>query len=121
MSCVERDRSVDIADQIAKGRHREAGYGFAMRSGADEAAYADKPPSIGRLSQPDDLDSAPGVRRMHHASAADVDADMSEPRKEEQVARLHLGTCYGPAQVMERVRAVWKFDPQPPVSPVDEP
>jgi hypothetical protein len=58
---------------------------------------------------------------MHHASAANVDADVPESRKEEQVTGLHLGTCYRPAKFMERVGAVWKLDAQPPVRPVDEP
>ena len=92
-----------------------------VQSGAEDAADADEPPSIGRVSQVYDLDSGAGVWRVNHPAVTDVDADVPEPGKEEQVARLQLGTCYRSAQFMERVGAVWKLDAQPSVRPVDEP
>jgi hypothetical protein len=57
---------------------------------------------------------------VHHPAVTDVDADVAEPGKEEQIASLHLGTWYRPAKFMKRVRAVWKLDAQPSVRPVDE-
>jgi len=61
------------------------------------------------------------MRRVHHASAANVNADVSEPGKEEQVAGPHSGSCHAPSLVVERVRAVRQPNAQPPVRPVDKP
>ena len=85
------------------------------------ATDADEPSAVGRVSQVYDLDSGAGVWRVNHPAVTDVDADVPESRKEEQVAWLHLGTCYRPAKFVECVGAVWKLDAKPPVRPVDEP
>src|SRR5438105_929893 len=61
------------------------------------------------------------MRRVHHASVADVDAYVTESGKEEQVARLHPGACHAPTQVIERVGAVREFHAESSVCPVDEP
>jgi hypothetical protein len=46
--------------------------------GVAYAANADEPRPVRRAPQLDDLDSGAGVRCVHHAPAADVDADVSE-------------------------------------------
>ena len=93
----------------------------ACRDLPDDAADADDARAVRRASQPDDLNSCAGVRRVHHPPTADVDADVSEPGEEEQVAGLHPGSRDSPTVVVERVRAVRERDAQPCVRPVDEP
>src|SRR2546426_9634296 len=86
----------------------------------NDAPNADEPGAIGRATQAHDLDQAAGVRRVNHPPAPDVDADVPEPGKEEQVAGLHSGTRYPPTLVIERVRTVREFDADSSVCPVDE-
>ena len=88
---------------------------------AEDATNCDESRPVRRASQLDDLDSRTGMRCVHHAAPADVDADVPESREEEQVARLHPGSCNAPALVVERVRAVRQFNSQATVRPVDEP
>jgi hypothetical protein len=101
--------------RLASGDSRE------LRELPGDAPDADESRAVRRASQADDLDSGAGVRCVHHAPAPDVDADVSEPGKEEQVAGLHSGSRDAPSLVVERVRAVWEGNAQPSVGPVDQP
>src|SRR2546430_16491483 len=85
---------------------------------AHDATNCDESRPVRRASQLDDLDSRTGMRCVHHAPPADVDADVSESRETEQVAELHSGSCDAPALVVERVRAVRERDSQATVRPV---
>lgn len=86
----------------------------------DDPTNADDPRPVRRASQPDDLDSGAGVRCVHHAPPADVDAHVSESWEEEQVARHHSGSGDASGLVVERIRTVWEFNAQAPIRPVDE-
>ncbi len=60
------------------------------------------------------------MRRVHHASAADVQADMTESGEHEHVARLHPPPWDAPTLAIEGVGGPWDLDAEPAVSPVDE-
>jgi hypothetical protein len=88
---------------------------------ARDAPDPDESAAIGRVDHADHLDSGTGMRRMHHATVADVDANVPEPRKKQQVAGPHSRTCYLSPPVIEFVRAVREHNADSPVRPVDEP
>src|SRR5436305_14561896 len=62
-----------------------------------------------------DLDHVARVRRVDEAPAADVDADMSEPVEEDEVAGLELRHRDRAAVAVLRVRAVREGDADLPV------
>jgi hypothetical protein len=107
---------VTVARRCAERRNSSE-----RRLRVDDATNADEARTVRRASQLDDLNSSARVRCMHHAPAADVDADVSEPGEEEQVPGLHPGARYAAALVVERVRAVWNLNAQSCIGPVDEP
>jgi len=72
------------------------------------------------LTQADDLYSSAGMRRMHHASAAYVDANVTAPIEEEHIPRLHSRARHRTTAVVQRVRAVRELHTESSVRPVDE-
>ena len=60
------------------------------------------------------------MRRVHHPTVPDVDADMAEPEEEEQVAGLHSRGRHRASVVVERVGAVRELDAEASICPVDE-
>src|SRR5437879_12764710 len=85
---------------------------------AHDATNCDESRPVRRASELDDLDSGAGMRCVHHAPPADVDADVSESREKEQVAGLHPGACDARALAVERLGAVRGRDVQANGRPV---
>jgi hypothetical protein len=101
-------------------RARERSSSSRRPSAADDAPDADDPAVVPRTSEPDDLDSRARMRRVNHASAAQVQADMSEPGEDEDVARLRVRPCDTSTRSIQGVGAVRKRNAESPVGPVDE-
>jgi hypothetical protein len=57
-------------------------------SGRNDTSGADQPAPVLRPAEANHLDKPARTRGVHHPSAADVLADVSEPGDEEHVARL---------------------------------
>ena len=85
-----------------------------------DAAGADQASAVVRAPEPDDLDVSSGLRRVHHPSAPEVEADVPEPLEEEDVARLHAPLPHPAPLAVQRIRAVREIDSDPSVRPAHE-
>ena len=57
---------------------------------------------------------------MHHASLAEIEADVPEPGEDEHVTGLHAGALDAATRRPERIGAVRDVDPDPPIRPAHE-
>ena len=67
--------------------------------------------------EPDDLDAAPALRRVHHPSPAEIEADMAEAVEEEEVAGAKVRALYGAADLELGRGTVRQLDAETPVDP----
>src|SRR6266545_4358701 len=77
-------------------------------------------PRVGPRGVANDLNATAGMRCVNHASTPHVDADVTQAEEEEHVSRLHTCGRYLTTAVIECVGAVWEFDTETPVRPIDE-
>src|SRR5919108_3049258 len=89
-------------------------------SGGDEAPRPDQSAPV-PVREAHDLDISAAVRRVHHTTAANVEANVAKAVEEEDVARLHASTSDSPAVAVESVRAVRQVDADAQIAPADEP
>jgi hypothetical protein len=107
----------DASDSLRRGWARKGSWYHRFGSVPD-APDTDKPAAV--ATQPNDLNASAGMRCVNHASTPHVDADVTQAEEEEHVPRLHSCARYLTTAVIECVGAVWEFDTETPVRPIDE-